>query len=201
MESLFFWCAVVGGTVLVIQTLMLLLGGLGGDTEAHTDVDHDVGTTEVHGHDMSHDSTVTDAQHALFLKLLSLKTIVAFLTFFGLAGLSAVHAGTEAIPTLLIALGAGIAAMVAVAYLMAGLSRLQARGNINLQNAIGHPGKVYLRIPPHRAGPGKVTVVFQGRSVECKAVTGGLEIPTGARVWVVGLSGSDTLEVAPMEKE
>jgi hypothetical protein len=46
-----------------------------------------------------------------------------------------------------------------------------------------------------------VTIAFQGRRVECKAVTSGPAIPTGAEVTVVGLNDVDTLEVRPFAKE
>jgi membrane protein implicated in regulation of membrane protease activity len=190
-------CAVGGGTVLVIQTILLVIGGVD-TTEADPDVSVDA-TDFQDVHDMHH--TPHDASEATFLKILSFKTLVAFFTFFGLTGLACQQAEMQPLPTLLLALGAGSVALYIVAYLMSLLNRLQSRGNVNSANAVGQLGKVYLRIPGERTGSGKVNVVVQGRMLECKAITAGPEIPTGSEVRIVATAGANTLEVVPVGKE
>jgi hypothetical protein len=55
---------------------------------------------------------------------------------------------------------------------------------------------VYIPIPAERKGPGKVQLSMQNRIVEFLAVTDeGDRLKTGEAVEVVGLAGSDTLEV------
>jgi hypothetical protein len=82
---------------------------------------------------------------------------------------------------------------------MASLAKLQSRGNLDIEHgAVGHVGTVYLRVPGMRKGQGKVTLVLQGRTVEVPATTSGAEIPTGAEVRVVSVSGHDSVEVAPL---
>jgi len=219
METMYMICAIGGGAVLVIQTVLLLLGGDtdAGGSDIHGGFDagglhhdfgmdaggHDVGQDVGHdvGQDVGHEVGHSDAYQASYLKVLSFKTLVAFFTFFGLGGLASRKSGLEPGPTMLIALGAGLAALYVVAYLMSMLFRLQSRGNINLANAVGQTGKVYLRIPEKNSGTGKVNVMVQGRLVECKARTTGTEIPTGAEVKVVGVVGSNTLDVLPVGKE
>ncbi len=200
LENVYLFCALVGGTVLVVQTILLLVAGMdqGGDaTDAGGDADagvaHDA-TLDHHdvGHAQSH------AAESLFLKWLSIKTVVAFLTFFGLAGLAGGRADWPPVVTLLVALGSGFAALFVVAWLMSSFSRLQSAGNVNLANAVGQTGKVYLRIPGSLGGAGKVTVEVQGRTVECRAITAAAEIPTGAPVRVVAVNGN-LLEVAPLK--
>ncbi|MFO0984391.1 MAG: hypothetical protein U1E76_22145 [Planctomycetota bacterium] len=187
-------CAAIGGTVLCIQTILLLVGGAGDHTDAHF---HD---GDVHDASSGHDHA-GDGHGDLFIKLLTFKTVVAFLTFFGLGGLAASSAELDRGTALVLAVAAGAIALVGVAYLMAGLAQLQSRGNLNLKNAVGQPARVYLRVPAHAAGNGKVIVAFQGRKVECKAVTHGTEIPTGAEVKVIAASGPDTVEVVAIAKE
>jgi membrane protein implicated in regulation of membrane protease activity len=184
LRTLYLVCAVVGGTALVVQTILLALGG---DTESHLG---DGSVADVHDH-------AAHAADASFLKWLTLKGIVAFLTFFGLAGLAS-GSMSEPLHTLPIAFAAGLAALFLVGWLMRGLARLHSHGNLELQNALGKAGRVYLRIPPSRSGVGKVTVEVQGRSVEWPAVTAASEIPTGAPVRVVAVSG-DLLEVVRVE--
>jgi membrane protein implicated in regulation of membrane protease activity len=183
MSDVYVLCAVVGGAMLVLQTLLMVFGA--GD---HHDVGHGEGGLE--GHDVGHvDQGIFD------VKWLSLKTLVSYLTFFGLAGLAAEKAGLSTVLTLTIALASGAIAVVVVALLMSSLSRLQSRGNVVLANAVGRTGRVYLRIPESRRGAGKVTIEVQGRSVEVDAVTAGPEIPTGTTVRVLRLAGGDTLDV------
>ena len=212
METLYMVCAVAGGTVLVIQTVLTVLGGstdadvgdVGGDLDVgghggvggHGDP---AGGGSAHHEFSAQDMAVHDAHQATYLKVLTFQTLVAFVTFFGLAGLAALKGGLGFIPSIAIAAAAGSLALYLVAYLMSALSHLQSRGNVNLQNAVGHAGKVYLRIPAERSGEGKVNLVIQGRLLECKATTAGPEIPTGVEVQVVGLLGPNTVDVRPLK--
>jgi hypothetical protein len=196
MQTVYLICAAAGGTILVVQTILIATGagGADGDVDAgdlhHGGFAGDGHDGHVHGH--GDDAHAGDS----FLKLLSFKTLVAFVTFFGLGGLASAGGGLGHAPSLLIAVAAGGLALYAVAYLMAVMSRLQSKGNLDLRHAVGETGRVYLRVPAERSGLGKVTVAVQGRKVECKAVTAGPDIPTGADVRIVGVSAADTLEVA-----
>ena len=62
---------------------------------------------------------------------------------------------------------------------------------------VNHNGTVYLRIPAHRAGSGKVTVELRDRTMEYEAITSDDELLTGAKVVVTGVVGPDTVEVEP----
>ena len=199
METLYILCATIGGTILVVQTILLAIGG------GHGDGDFDAGDLHEghldghidHGHGADH-----GADHAgdTFLKLLSFKTLVAFVTFFGLGGLACLQGGLSSVPSLAIALGAGFLALYLVGYLMMAMSRLQSKGNLDFRNAVGERGRVYLRVPGSKAGLGKITLALQGRTIECKAVTRGPDIPSGSDVRVVSVT-ADTLEVEPVGKE
>ena len=76
MQTVYLGCAAAGGTVLFVQTAMMLFGGGGHDADAfhadHADIGHS-GSGEHHGGDTG-------------ISLLSVRSIAAFLTFFGLAG-------------------------------------------------------------------------------------------------------------------
>lgn len=185
METVYFVSASIGGAILVIQTLLALFGSAHAEIPADAHVEFDV----------AHDLNAADS----FLKILSFKALVGFATFFGLAGLAADRAGFDRLPTALVALGAGIAALYAIAWMMAGLSQLRAEGTVDLANAVGTTAKVYLRVPAHGAGHGKVTVAVQGRTLETKAVTTGSELPAGTIVRVVRAPGPDLVEVVAKE--
>ena len=186
METTYLVCAIVGGTCLVLQTLIALFG-LGADVDA-----------DLSGHDapvLEHDAD------GAFFKLLSLKTVVAFVTFFGLAGRLAQNSGLPDLIALAVAIAAGLSAFFVVAWLMSTLAHLQSRGNVDLMNSLGSVGKVYLRVPAKGTGPGKVTLTVQGRTVEAKALTHGDELATGSMVEVVAVPSSDTVEVVAAHRQ
>ncbi|MCC7137297.1 MAG: hypothetical protein IT460_02570 [Planctomycetes bacterium] len=199
LADVYLVCAIVGGTLLVLQTVLTAIGGGHGDADLHggADVPHDV--PHGVGPDLgAHGHAGTDGHEGVFVKWLSFRTAVACLTFFGLAGLAAQHAGVSDVAGVGIALVAGTVAIVAVALLMATLARLQSGGNVDLRNAVGRVGKVYLRVPGKGTGHGKVSVEVQGRFAEVAAVSSGPDIPTGADVRVVALVSPETVEVAPL---
>jgi hypothetical protein len=189
ISNVYLVCAVVGGVLLVAQTVMIAVGG------GH---DGNLDTGDVHDLDPAHAGDVSHPGEASFLKWLSLKAVVSSLTFFGLGGLAAEKAGLGTASALAVALAAGTASVFLVGFLMASLGRLQSTGNLDIQNAVGRPAKVYLRIPASRAGHGKVTVEVQGRSVELEAVTPGAALATGADVRVTSVIGPGVVEVQPL---
>ena len=181
METIYTYSAWIGGGMLVLQTLLMLIGG---DSDVDADLSPDVDVADG-----------VDSSGILFQ--LSLKTVVAFVTFFGLAGLTCLQSGMGTNATLLTSVGAGLAAFFMVGWLMSFLRSLQSKGNLDLRQAVGSSAKVYLRIPGKRSGFGKVTVAVGGRVVTKKAVTSGDAIPTGAEVRIAGMVAPDTFEVSP----
>ena len=188
MSNVYLVCAVVGGALLVVQTVMIAVGG---GHDGHLDMG------DVHDVDPTHAADVTHPGETTFLKWLSLKAVVASLTFFGLGGLAAEKSGASPFASLAIALAAGTISVFLVGFLMSSLGRLQSQGNLDVQNAVGKPAKVYLRIPASGGGHGKVTVEVQGRSIELEAVTPGAALPTGADVRVTSVIGPGVVEVQP----
>ncbi len=214
MTSVFIVCAAIGGTILVCQLVMMLIG-LGGhafmDADMPADVGHGFGGDFHAGGDGLHGDAGLHTDHAggdsadseqgiqhgstWLFNVLSFRTITAALTFFGLAGWTAQSAEMSPPTALLVAVAAGVAAMYAVYWLMQCLYRLQADGNVRIQRSVGQHGNVYLRIPANRSGSGKIQFNLQNRIMEYLAVTDGPELPTGAKVVIVGIVNPTTLEV------
>lgn len=192
METIYLVCAALGGTFIVGQFLLGLVG-LGNDHDfAHDTVDHDV------GHDGGHDThQEQDHGSSSIFRWLTLRTVSAALAFFGLTGLSGRRLDLEEGPTLLLALAAGAAALMLVSWLMRMLHRLNVDGTVRIERAVGSRGTVYLTIPGKREGAGKVHVSCHDRLCEYKAVTADGPLTTGAKVVVVGIVSGDTVEVAP----
>jgi len=184
-HTIYLVLACVGGGILLVQVLLQVFGLAG-----HGDFDgsHDGGNfgADAGAHDGS-----------WFFGVLSFKALVAFAGLFGLTGLMLLDSGWAPIARVAMATLVGFVGMLLVAFLMRGLTRLTSSGSLDPRNAVGVAGAVYLRIPAYGRGAGKVTLEVQGRSLQLEAVTDGDEIPTGARVKVIGLVGEDTLKVMP----
>jgi hypothetical protein len=221
LDSLFSITALVGGTVLGFQFVMMLLGlsHHGGDVHAG----HDFGADGTDGFDGSvdgdgslhHDShwgqsadggvtdgdvTGGDASHHVsswFYEVISIRTLAAALAFFGLVGKTALAYDHPPVASMFYATAAGLAAMYGVYWLFKQVYKLQNAGNENVRRAIGLPATVYVPIPASRSGAGKVTFKLQDRTVEYIAVTNDASrLATGEKVVIVGIVNQGTVRVA-----
>ncbi len=220
LEVFYLLCAITGGVLFTLRAIMFfvaggfdaefgsdmdgaegldldggmdLAGGMDLDLDGVPDVDFDgdigdLGDVDVAGMDEAY--TNTDVS----FKFISLQGLTAFFMMFGLAGLAL---SKSAQPDL-VSLGGGIIAGAFTVWVLSrifiGAQKLQSEGTLNMQNAIGLEGTVYLRIP---AGDiGKVNLVLQGALKEFNAVAADKQpIKTGERVRVLGLTAGETLVV------
>lgn len=181
LDAVFLFCAVIGGTVFVIQTILQFIGFAGAeqgdlDMGLDADLDADAGLSD-HG---PHDSDSS-------FRYLSLQTLSTFFMISGLAGL-AMHrqSAFPAYMSIGVAVGAGIIAVRIVAYIFQGMFSLQSKGNADMSTAVGTLATVYLQIP--KAETGQIEVVVGSRRRICEAVNESNDaIPTGASVRVVRL--------------
>jgi membrane protein implicated in regulation of membrane protease activity len=207
MPTLFLFCAVVGGTIMVCQFLLTLagLGGHGLDVDHGTDVAHDfahdAGGHDAHGGD-AEDHAVGHAHYSTWLfGVLTFRTLVAAVAFFGIGGMAARAAEMSLPNQLLTAVVAGAAALCLVHWMMRTLYRLGEDGTVRINRAVGLEGTVYVPVPADRTGAGKIQLRLQDRLMEYEAVTAeAAPLPTGAKVVVVGVVGASTLEVVPAQK-
>ena len=176
MYGLYLTCAVVGGTLFLLQWAISLLG-----MDGHTDADSSGGA--VHSHD------------GMFWGVISFRAVVAAATAFGLAGLAMNAMGQPRPVSLSTAVFSGVAAAALVAVFLRSLNKLGADGTTRLADSVGMSGVVYLTIPGHSKGVGKVHLNLQNRTVETDAVTYANELPTGTRVTVTQVIGTSTVEV------
>jgi membrane protein implicated in regulation of membrane protease activity len=168
-----------------------------------------VGLGSDHDHDLDHADTAGDAGHidhsghvegtSWFAGLFTLRSVTAGMTFFGLAGMIALSRGADELQALAVAVLGGAFALYAVGQIVLGLRRLGDDGTVRIERAVGRTGTVYVPIPGGNAGPGKVTLALQRRTVEYTAYTAGVGLPTGAKVRVVAVRGPTAVEVEPAE--
>ncbi|MEM8606896.1 MAG: hypothetical protein AAGF92_07310 [Myxococcota bacterium] len=184
IDLVFLFCAIIGGLAFLIWVVLQFLGV---DAESEVATDTDFNASEASG---SSDVSFT---------LLSFQGLSAFLTMFGLVGLSAHREGNvSAMVSFILALLAGLVLSWAISRLFAMFSGFQSSGTLRIESAIGQEGTVYLTVPA--GGEGKVELAVQGRLTVMPAVADKRQlIPTGKRVKVVGVNDGHTLVVTNLE--
>lgn len=181
LPQIFWGIAIVASGLFIVQ-FVLSLFGLDFDNEA----DLDGGSGIESGLDPS-------------FTLLTARSIIAFFTFFGWFGLLAINRGFSRTIVFVIAFGAGLAALVLVAYLMYFFYKLSESGTANLEELIYKDGTVYLTIPGRRKGKGKIHVILKKAMKELDAVTEGEELQNGKKVKIIEVLADNTLVVEPVE--
>ncbi|HZW09184.1 MAG TPA: hypothetical protein VFF69_04705 [Phycisphaerales bacterium] len=158
--------AVVGTLYFLVQLFLMNAGG---------DLDLDFDADGLHGHDATGE-----------IRVLSMQTISAFLMGGGWTGLAAYRLlDMDFGPSSLISVAGGAAA----GWLMISMSKLvlklQSSGNIELTDAAGLVGEVYVQVPGCGRGKGRVKLVVRDRLREFDAVQeGDVPLPSGTRVRV-----------------
>ncbi len=178
----------IGATViLVIQTIMLLFG-LDDDADADFDVDNDL----IDDIDGAGDGLV----------FFSVRGIVAMLAILGWTGVVFLGMDMPRVLAISLAIVCGLLALVAMAFIMRGVSRLQSSGNIDIGNCVGKVAQVYIPIKPSASAPGKVNLTVQGQYSEFSAITTADHVlPTGSYVRVVAVDEAGILLVEPIDNK
>jgi hypothetical protein len=179
LDQLFFYSALVGGTLFLIQLVLLFTGGGGG-----VDVDTDLG-----GGDAGHPGADVS------FKVLSLQGITTFVMMFGLVGM-AMRIDEQASATVStgVAFAAGAGSTWVIGRIFYYFTRLQSTGNVDMKSAVGAIGEVYLTVGPGKIG--KVTITVGNRSLTMDAVAEkGETLATGTPIRVVRVVSDTTVSV------
>lgn len=197
--TVFVLCALVGGTILVLQFLLLLIG-LGGEALEIDVPGDDIGGDFDGGVDYGGADTAVDHHvgSSWLFGVISFRTVVAALAFFGLAGLAAREAELGEFGQLAVATAAGLAAMYGVYFMMLSLTKLRSEGTPRIHRAVGRHGTVYVTVPAEESGAGKIQLNLQNRTVEYLALTSGQALSPGAKVVVTDVVTPDTVQVEPV---
>ncbi len=171
--------------------------------DADTDADADIDAEGEHPH--VNDSDMTDYDRSKTtkkrrFKLFTFRGIVAFFMVFGWAGILAKNSGINTVYSILIAFVMGFGMMFVISLLFYFLLGLTESGNIDIRNAVGSTGKVYIPIPEESQGFGKVQIIVQGAVREMDAITIGGRLSTGTDIRVIGIVKGKLL-VEEMEKK
>lgn len=194
-EKLFWIVAFPSSIIFVIQAIMTLLGIENG---------HDI---EVHGLDMSHGIHDLPHDHNLYgdenpseildvkFKFFTMRSIIVFFTVFSWAGIASVRHGINHLISVLISIILGFIMMAVVSFMYYFIQKFTEEGTMDINNAIGKEGEVYLTIPGRGQGEGKIQIVIQGALRTMDAVTYGEELTTGEKIIVIKIVDNQLLLV------
>ena len=172
LELIFAASALVGGVLFLLWFALMMIGGVAADVfEGLLGLE---GVGEL-GADAS-------------FKALTFQGLMAFLMFFGLAGLYTMKATDTSTIAIGVGGAAGFASMWGTGKLFQLFITLQSDGTVEISEAVGANGTVYLRIP--HDGAGQVQVNFGGslRTMNAKSHDDA-EIGNGEFIEVVDIMG------------
>ena len=135
-----------------------------------------------------------DSDTGIDFQFLSIKNLVAFFTIFGWTGVACLRGDLSIFVTIIIST-AGLIMMTIMATIMYYMGKLSESGSLDLNNAKGKTGTVYLPVPPGRKGSGQVQIKVQGFQT-LEAMTDETEtLSTGTLVEVIDVINDEILLV------
>ncbi len=181
-HQVFWFIAIVFSILFLIQLIMLIMG-LDGDSSDGLD----------------HPGDQLGVEHEF--SALSVRSIIAFFTFFGWTGVLALNNHLGIWVSVLCAAVAGTAAMFVVAWLMFKFAQLEQSGTLNLYHALDQTGEVYIPVPSNKSGRGRITLMIDGRSREMDAMTEGEMLKTGQQIRVTDILEDNVLLVEASQED
>lgn len=177
-DKIFWIIALIGSGLFVVMMLVTFITG-GGDMDVDGDFNGDM--------DMD-----ADGGFSFF----TIKNLIAFFTIFGWSGIAALENDLAKPYVILIATFCGLFMMFIMAGLFYLISKLHDSGTLEIKNAIGNIGEVYLTIGESRSYIGKVNVRIQGALRELEALTDDeLPLKTGSVIEVIDVTNNGILIV------
>ena len=182
LEQTYWIIALVGSAVFIVIFFLTFIGG--------ADSDMDTNASEFQADD-----------GGVGFQFFTFKGIVAFFTIFGWTGITCLNNGFSSTATIIIATIAGLIMMIITSSLFYWMHKLAESGTLNINNAVGVIGEVYLPIGAERSKMGKVQIKVQGSLRELEAITDELEdLKTGAMVKVSKIVSAEILLVEKISK-
>lgn len=180
-EKIHWTIAIPFSLLFLVQVVLTFLGGdIDGSDAASGDADASI-----------------DSDSGIDFQFITLKNLIAFFTIYGWTGIVCISGGLGIGLTTILSLIAGVTMMVimsAIAYFM---GKLTDSGTLDLNNAIGKTGTIYLTIPAKRSGMGKVQIQVQGLQTLDAMTDEEHELPTGGLVEVIQIINNELLLVKP----
>lgn len=166
----------IGLVAAFLSVLLTILGVIG---MGHHDSIDGLHATDVHG-----------------VGALSIKPITGFFLGFGWAGGISLDNGLPLFAATGVALVSGVGVMGIILAMLRAIYAMKSDGTMQVQNAVGAVGTVYITVPARKGAGGQVTVNFSGRQETFSALSGAESpIPSGEKVKIVSVIDGCTVLV------
>jgi len=182
MHQIYWALAIISSVIFLIQAVMTFIG-FDGDTDVELGDPGDA-LPESGGADFD-----VDGFH-----LVSIKSIISFILGFGWTGALCWDAISSPTLLALVSFLVGLLFMATIAFLMFQVMKLNKDNTFRVEQTIGQPAEVYLRIPAGRQETGKITVSINGSMHELEALADE-DLATGVKVRVLEVIEGNTVLV------
>lgn len=192
VDSIYWFCALVGSGMFLIQFMLNLFGMAGHDSI-------DVGEAGIADMSDQASDSVADASDMRKLKWLSIQAMTGFLMVFGWTALTCHHEfGLQNTTTIFISLSTGLLAGLIIRAIFKFAKRLHSPGcAFSIDDTIGKEAYVYQSIP--KDGVGKISLSLHNFTHEIDAVAGHAEvIPAFMAVKIIEKHDDRTVVVSPL---
>lgn len=173
----FWFIAIPTSIIFIIQTIMTFAG-----------IDDSSDGIEA---DFDGDFSDTDAPFQLF----SLRNLINFLLGFSWTGISFYNTIANPIVLILFAFVIGVLFVALFFVIIKQVLKLGEDNTFKIANTLNKTAEVYLTIPEHKTGKGKIMISVNGAFHELEAMTENDSIPSGATVKVVKIENQNILLV------
>lgn len=186
MQQILYYMAIPATMAIFIQTAMTFVGmGSDGDMDVDGDMDGEF-----------------DGDFEVSFQIFTVRNFIAFFAFFGWGGLWMTNdPNSSSFKIILVGTICGVLAMGISGGLFYFMKKMTSSGTLNMKNAIGKKGNVYIPIPKSRSGSGKIQINVQGAFRELEAMTDSEEaLTTGTLIEVTGLVNGGVVLVQSSNK-
>lgn len=172
-DQIFWGVALLSSVFFLLQAIAVLVG---------------IGDADGIDSDAPSDAVIDGADGAI--DLFTVRNTVNFLLGFGWSGVCLRQVIPSTPLLVIVSIAVGVAFVALFVFVFKQLMRLEKHGNVDFRDAIGSVQSVYLRIPGHMAGRGKVQLSIDGSVYEVDAMTHGADIASGQKVRLVEMEGT-----------
>ena len=170
----FWFVAIPASIIFIIQMIMTFTGT---DASDALEADIDIG----HG----------DSSFQLF----SLRNLINFLLGFSWTGISFYATISNKALLIILSLAVGVLFVYLFFLIIRQVQKLAENNSFQISNTLNKSAEVYLTIPEHKKGKGKIMISIKGSFHELDAMTEHGTIPSGTLVKVVKIENNDILIV------
>ncbi len=189
ISNAYFFIAIGASAFFILQSIFTFIGigdnfELDGDFDAEVDLDVDIAD----GINMT-------------MHLFTIRGIISFFMVFGWTGFILTDSGElGSFVIFIIALATGTLMLFLIALVYYFFEKISQEGNIDIREAIGKQGSVYIPIPNRNDGIGKIQIILGESLKTLDAIAKDKAITTGSQVKVVGII-NEMLEVEEIKNK